>query len=40
MAATLGWGGGGSGSSDSGRAFLDRIAEHFWTAAGEFGAGG
>ncbi|CQR61692.1 Conserved Hypothetical Protein [Streptomyces leeuwenhoekii] len=40
MAATLGWGGGGSGSGDSGRAFLDRITEHFWTAAEEWGAMG
>ncbi|KUN80275.1 DNA-binding protein [Streptomyces bungoensis] len=38
MAATLGWGGGGSGASESGKAFLDRIVENFWTAVGA-GAG-
>lgn len=32
MAATLSWGGGGSDSSEGGRAFLDRIVEHFWGA--------
>ncbi|MGW2727384.1 helix-turn-helix domain-containing protein [Streptomyces sp. NPDC001494] len=32
MAATLGWGGGGSGAGDSGREFLDRIVENFWAA--------
>ncbi|MEV0975822.1 helix-turn-helix transcriptional regulator [Streptomyces sp. NPDC049915] len=32
MAATLSWGGGSSGSSDSGRAFLDDIVDNFWTA--------
>ncbi|MFJ7148337.1 helix-turn-helix domain-containing protein [Streptomyces sp. NPDC100445] len=33
MAATLSWGGGGTGASDSGRDFLDRIVEHFWDRA-------
>ncbi|MFE3636227.1 helix-turn-helix domain-containing protein [Streptomyces sp. NPDC059168] len=32
MTATLGWGGGGSGAGESGREFLDRIVDHFWTA--------
>ncbi|MFF5028649.1 helix-turn-helix domain-containing protein [Streptomyces collinus] len=32
MAATLSWGGGSSGASASGRDFLDRIVENFWTA--------
>ncbi|WP_408649083.1 XRE family transcriptional regulator [Streptomyces poriticola] len=32
MAATLSWGGGATGASDSGRDFLDRIVENFWTA--------
>ncbi|MFF2204355.1 XRE family transcriptional regulator [Streptomyces sp. NPDC058145] len=32
MAATLGWGGGGSGAGESGREFLDRIVDNFWTA--------
>ncbi|MEU1463837.1 helix-turn-helix transcriptional regulator [Streptomyces sp. NPDC005727] len=32
MAATLGWGGGGSGAGESGREFLDRIVANFWTA--------
>ncbi|MFE9453359.1 helix-turn-helix domain-containing protein [Streptomyces sp. NPDC006739] len=35
MAATLSWGGGGSGASDSGRDFLDRIVRYFWEKAGE-----
>ncbi|MGW3361013.1 XRE family transcriptional regulator [Streptomyces bungoensis] len=38
MAATLGWGGGSSGASESGREFLDRIVENFWAAVGA-GAG-
>lgn len=38
MAATLGWGGGGSGASESGRQFLDRLVENFWAAV-EAGAG-
>ncbi|ANP49515.1 transcriptional regulator with XRE-family HTH domain [Streptomyces griseochromogenes] len=32
MAATLSWGGGSSGASESGRDFLDRIVENFWAA--------
>ncbi|WP_258055743.1 helix-turn-helix transcriptional regulator [Streptomyces sp. Ru62] len=32
MAATLSWGGGGRSASESGREFLDRIVENFWTA--------
>lgn len=32
MAATLSWGGGSSGASESGREFLDRIVENFWAA--------
>lgn len=32
MAATLSWGGGSGDSSAAGRAFLDRIVEHFWAA--------
>ena len=32
MAATLGWGGGGSGADESGREFLDRIVDNFWSA--------
>ncbi|WBO63786.1 helix-turn-helix domain-containing protein [Streptomyces camelliae] len=32
MAATLSWGGGSSGASESGREFLDRIVENFWQA--------
>ncbi|MBN0047811.1 helix-turn-helix transcriptional regulator [Streptomyces actuosus] len=32
MAATLSWGGGSSEASESGRVFLDRIVENFWTA--------
>ena len=31
MVATLSWGGGDSGSSASGREFLDRIVDHFWS---------
>ncbi len=34
MAATLSWGGGSGDAGEEGRAFLDRIVEHFWTAAG------
>ncbi|MEU8030256.1 helix-turn-helix transcriptional regulator [Streptomyces sp. NPDC049099] len=30
MAATLSWGGGSRGASESGREFLDRIVENFW----------
>ncbi|MGW0966388.1 helix-turn-helix domain-containing protein [Streptomyces sp. NPDC002516] len=34
MAATLNWGGGpaATGSGESGRDFLDRVVDHFWTA--------
>ncbi|MFJ2947868.1 helix-turn-helix domain-containing protein [Streptomyces sp. NPDC087226] len=32
MAATLSWGGGHGDAGESGREFLDRIVEHFWTA--------
>ncbi|MEV5386023.1 XRE family transcriptional regulator [Streptomyces sp. NPDC052721] len=32
MAATLSWGGGSRSASDSGREFLDRVVENFWTA--------
>ncbi len=32
MAATLSWGGGSSGASESGKDFLDRIVENFWQA--------
>jgi transcriptional regulator with XRE-family HTH domain len=32
MAATLSWGGGSRGASESGREFLDRIVENFWRA--------
>ncbi|MFI1768142.1 XRE family transcriptional regulator [Streptomyces sp. NPDC020800] len=32
MAATLSWGGGSSSASESGREFLDRIVDTFWTA--------
>ncbi|MGW1912379.1 helix-turn-helix domain-containing protein [Streptomyces sp. NPDC002076] len=32
MAATLSWGGGSTSASESGRDFLDRIVENFWTA--------
>ncbi|GGW88025.1 DNA-binding protein [Streptomyces malachitofuscus] len=32
MAATLSWGGGHGDAGDSGREFLDRIVDHFWTA--------
>lgn len=32
MAATLSWGGGSRSASDSGREFLDRIVDNFWTA--------
>jgi transcriptional regulator with XRE-family HTH domain len=32
MAATLSWGGGSSSASESGKEFLDRIVENFWTA--------
>ncbi|MHC3475291.1 helix-turn-helix domain-containing protein [Streptomyces sp. 7R007] len=34
MVATLNWGGGGAadGSSDAGRAYLDRVVDHFWAA--------
>ncbi|MEU5521618.1 helix-turn-helix transcriptional regulator [Streptomyces sp. NPDC052079] len=32
MAATLSWGGGRGDAGDSGREFLDRIVDHFWTA--------
>ncbi|MES9524578.1 helix-turn-helix domain-containing protein [Streptomyces capoamus] len=35
MAATLSWGGGSSSASESGREFLDRIVENFWTAVGK-----
>ncbi|MFR9796969.1 helix-turn-helix domain-containing protein [Streptomyces sp. MS06] len=35
MAATLSWGGGSGDSSRSGRDFLDRIVDTFWTAVGE-----
>ncbi|WP_333775439.1 XRE family transcriptional regulator, partial [Streptomyces sp. IBSBF 3136] len=38
MAATLSWGGGSSGASASGREFLDRIVENFWTAVEDRGA--
>ncbi|MEU5539364.1 helix-turn-helix transcriptional regulator [Streptomyces sp. NPDC020362] len=34
MAATLSWGGGSTSASESGREFIDRIVENFWTAAG------
>ncbi|GAA3171291.1 helix-turn-helix transcriptional regulator [Streptomyces virens] len=33
MAATLSWGGGHGDAGEGGREFLDRIVEHFWTAA-------
>ncbi|MFB0618167.1 helix-turn-helix domain-containing protein [Streptomyces sp. AGS-58] len=39
MAATLSWGGGGTGASESGRDFLDRIVEHFWDRTGATGTG-
>jgi transcriptional regulator with XRE-family HTH domain len=32
MAATLSWGGGSRSASESGKEFLDRIVENFWTA--------
>ncbi|WP_330337746.1 helix-turn-helix domain-containing protein [Streptomyces sp. NBC_00557] len=32
MAATLSWGGGSTSASESGKEFLDRIVENFWTA--------
>ncbi|WP_107304505.1 helix-turn-helix domain-containing protein [Streptomyces sp. FXJ1.172] len=32
MAATLSWGGGGRGASESGEEFLDRIVENFWAS--------
>ncbi|MFF5537091.1 helix-turn-helix domain-containing protein [Streptomyces cinerochromogenes] len=35
MAATLSWGGGSRGASQSGQEFLDRIVENFWTAVEE-----
>ncbi|WP_234384747.1 XRE family transcriptional regulator [Streptomyces sp. MMG1121] len=35
MAATLSWGGGTRKSSESGRDFLDRIVDNFWTAVAE-----
>mgnify|MGYP000937459772 CR=1 FL=1 len=35
MAATLSWGGGHGDAGDSGREFLDRIVDHFWTAVGD-----
>ncbi|CAL9417890.1 helix-turn-helix domain-containing protein [Streptomyces sp. enrichment culture] len=34
MAATLSWGGGSGDAGEAGRAFLDHVVEHFWTAAG------
>ncbi|MER7571069.1 XRE family transcriptional regulator [Streptomyces sp. NPDC126514] len=40
MVATLSWGGGESGSSASGREFLDRIVNHFWTRVGDRSPGG
>lgn len=38
MAATLSWGGGHGDAGDSGREFLDRIVDHFWTAVGDAGS--
>jgi transcriptional regulator with XRE-family HTH domain len=35
MAATLGWGGGAGGASESGREFLDRIVENFWNGVAD-----
>ncbi|MGW1542354.1 XRE family transcriptional regulator [Streptomyces sp. NPDC002309] len=32
MVPTLSWGGGGQEAGDNGRAFLERIVDHFWTA--------
>lgn len=40
MVATLSWGGGDSGSSASGREFLDRIVDHFWTKVSDRSPGG
>ncbi|KES05531.1 DNA-binding protein [Streptomyces toyocaensis] len=40
MAATLSWGGGHGDAGDSGREFLDRIVEHFWTAVEDAGRWG
>ncbi|MEV0174834.1 XRE family transcriptional regulator [Streptomyces sp. NPDC050803] len=41
MVATLSWGGSGdSGSSASGREFLERIVEHFWTRVSDRSPGG
>ncbi|MBT3155086.1 helix-turn-helix transcriptional regulator [Streptomyces sp. CHD11] len=37
MAATLSRGGGHGDAGDSGREFLERIVEHFWTTVGEQG---